>query len=78
MLQPVALPHPPAPAIAYMDNTNSMAALPNIAYIFRYLDEHGPPALGLCLSHAKCHISLLTTGIFNFDLLPSTLRADIQ
>ena len=63
--------------VAYIDDSTSPSRLPDIAFIFRYLSEHGPD-YGLHLSTDKNHILLSVDGTFPFHELPPSLLAEIK
>ena len=66
----------PSYTLAYMDDTEALIRLLDIAFVFQYIAEHGPD-YGLHLSREKNHILLSTTGSFPNDL-PNNLRQEIQ
>jgi hypothetical protein len=62
--------------MAFVDDTHAVSALSDVAFIFRYLSEHGPP-MGLILNPTKCSILLSTSGPAIFDRLSPSIQRDL-
>lgn len=77
--QRASLPTSPAPSfsVAFMDDTFAVARLCDIAFIFKFLQDHGP-ASGLVLHPSKCQILLTTTGISPLSSFPSQLQSELN
>jgi len=63
-------------AVCSMDDTYAVASLLDVAFIFQFLSEHGPP-LGLVLNCEKCHILLSTSGISPIPTFPTALSNEL-
>ena len=70
-------PIPPSFTAAYMDDGYGVIRLIDLAFIFNFLEEHGPP-LGLLLNKDKCRFLLSTTGSFPFSDLPPSLLQELH
>jgi hypothetical protein len=69
-------PDQPSYTMAFVDDTHAVSALSDVAFIFRYLRDHGPP-MGLLLNPTKCSILLSTSGPAFFHRLSPAIQRDL-
>jgi hypothetical protein len=70
-------PDQPSYTMAFVDDTHGVSALPDVAFIFKFLDFHGP-LLGLQLNCDKCSILLSTTGPAFFNTLTPPIQEELK